>query len=479
MKIQNNNSKLTFSINNRYLIALSIVSSFIFSVFNQHISTELVVDELFHYRQTKTYCQYKFSEWDDKITTLPGLYVLGFLYNQMINFILSIVYPKTLHECSLPILRSFNTILLVFNFIIFYKIIQFNSQRNNRNSIYQKSLLLVLLPIYYFFHYLYYTDVPSTLSVLLVYYYSLKKQYFVSSMIGIYSVFIRQTNIIWVFFTALTSILTLQQEKENSNSNQESSLFNEIVSFIRFTIKNLLTIVSLLWGYILVGIMFLVFLKVNGGIVVGDKGNHESSLHFVQLFYFSVFTLVFTLPSNLLSSETSPLRFINTITQNLKRSSIKFITLYSLVLSVMVFLVKKFTYIHIFILSDNRHYVFYLFNRIILKYTYSRYALIPLYCYCIWSMWVSLTRTSKKSKIWCIFYILCTIAVLLPSPLVEPRYYIVPFFIYQLNNYTDLQSPKLLTLNIILTIFINIITIYVFITFPFQYPDGSVGRFFW
>lgn len=33
-------------------------------------------DEVFHIPQAQKYCQGKFKEWDDKITTPPGLYVL-------------------------------------------------------------------------------------------------------------------------------------------------------------------------------------------------------------------------------------------------------------------------------------------------------------------------------------------------------------------------------------------------------------------
>jgi len=34
------------------------------------------MDEIFHVPQTQKYCAGKWMEWDEKITTLPGLYVL-------------------------------------------------------------------------------------------------------------------------------------------------------------------------------------------------------------------------------------------------------------------------------------------------------------------------------------------------------------------------------------------------------------------
>jgi len=37
---------------------------------------EPYMDEIFHIPQAQRYCKNKFLEWDDKITTLPGLYFI-------------------------------------------------------------------------------------------------------------------------------------------------------------------------------------------------------------------------------------------------------------------------------------------------------------------------------------------------------------------------------------------------------------------
>ncbi len=37
----------------------------------------LLQDEIFHVPQTQRYCAGKWTEWDSKITTFPGLYFLG------------------------------------------------------------------------------------------------------------------------------------------------------------------------------------------------------------------------------------------------------------------------------------------------------------------------------------------------------------------------------------------------------------------
>ena len=45
-----------------------------------------------------------------------------------------------------------------------------------------------------------------------------------------------------------------------------------------------------LWSLALVPFLFVVFVVVNGSIVVGDKAHHEPALHFVQPLYFVLFS---------------------------------------------------------------------------------------------------------------------------------------------------------------------------------------------
>ena len=47
-----------------HLVSFAIVRS---------VAPEPYIDEAFHYAQCQAYCQSRFTEWDDKITTPPGL----------------------------------------------------------------------------------------------------------------------------------------------------------------------------------------------------------------------------------------------------------------------------------------------------------------------------------------------------------------------------------------------------------------------
>ncbi|KAK5578267.1 hypothetical protein RB653_003222 [Dictyostelium firmibasis] len=491
---------------------LMIVSLWIFKIINSN-QIEPYVDEIFHIPQTIKYCEFKFKEWDNKITTLPGLYILALIYSNVLSMF-GIGDKVWISHCSVGVLRSFNLFCLIITFISIYEILKISTynvlstmnKKNNQKTIIEnqtsinytiilRTIHLSIFPIFYFFHFLFYTDVVSTLSIFLTLLFSLKNRFNLSSIFGLISVTIRQTNIIWVFFITINNILKLyEDDKEKQKKTQELNLFKEIIDFIKFIFKNLLEIIRKFIGFILVGLLFLIFLYKNGSIVVGDKSNHESSFHVPQLFYFSLVTMIFSLPSILMSSLLK--RFDGNQDRNhhqyyfdpiefLKNINIKYLVV---VMIGMILMIWKFTYTHLFLLSDNRHYTFYIWNRFMEKYSIGRYLPIPLYCYSIWFIWNVLSE--NRSKLWCIFYFLSTSIVLLPSPLVEPRYYIVPFFLFQLNqfhhynnNFLKIENLKrinlLIYLDILYFIFINFITIFIFIKFPFIYPDGTIGRFFY
>ena len=70
------------------------------------------MDEIFHIPQAQKYCHYKFQEWDPKITTLPGIYLVSFVALRSVAFFLG----RELHVlCSTFLLRMTNVIFLMGN----------------------------------------------------------------------------------------------------------------------------------------------------------------------------------------------------------------------------------------------------------------------------------------------------------------------------------------------------------------------------
>ena len=202
-----------------------------------------------------------------------------------------------------------------------------------------------------------------------------------------------------------------------------------------------------------------------------------------------------------------------------------------LLASVALFLaiVKYNTIIHPFTLADNRHYMFYVFRYTIRRARWVAFALVVPYTACRGLVWSALSGspeaapsgakqdetkpdgtfepvTASTALIW----LLATALSLVTAPLVEPRYFIIPWVIWRLML-PAWRAPPLMTeslkkngfgrkalvvtekYNVLLWMetawffVVNVGTIYIFLTKPYQWKaeDGTLldggrwQRFMW
>ncbi len=54
-----------------------------------------------------------------------------------------------------------------------------------------------------------------------------------------------------------------------------------------------------------------------------------------------------------------------------------------------------FSFVHPFILADNRHYIFYIFKNIVRPYPWVKYACVPCYCYALWAIKYALSMPNE------------------------------------------------------------------------------------
>lgn len=84
----------------------------------------------------------------------------------------------------------------------------------------------------------------------------------------------------------------------------------------------------------------------------------------------------------------------------------------------------------------------------------------------------------NRSRIWVLAYFLACAAVLVPAPLIEFRYYTIPFFIFMLNCGIDDISKWIFSA--ILYVIVNGFTMYMFLFMPFEWShESGVQRFIW
>ncbi|ORX66769.1 hypothetical protein DL89DRAFT_59487 [Linderina pennispora] len=259
---------------------------------------EPYMDEIFHIPQAQRYCAGSFHEWDPKLTTPPGLYLVSLVP----------AWALGINPCSVDMLRTTNWVLGLALFWTTHFLVTRHSlpQASALNSA-LLTLALALFPVTFFLHHLYYTDTGSLLFVLLAYALSLQGQHALAGLSGFVSLWFRQTNVVWVAFIGFSAALTSIQRKQGI---AESSLKQSLVQLLKWVLRfdrHVLSILQLLTPYMAVVGMFAVFLYVNQGIVLGDKSHHEAGTHLPQMFYFCSYAVGISAPSIVLSA--SPLQF--------------------------------------------------------------------------------------------------------------------------------------------------------------------------
>lgn len=348
------------------------------------------------------------------------------------------------------------------------------------------ALTLSLLPVLFFFNFLYYTDVGSTFLVMFMYLLHLHDNKIMASIVGVVAIVFRQTNVVWIVFLAgltASDVLTewtKQQntymeagDKSNHQAYQSEFRISEIVNiFIKSMSTNCTSIFLLLLNilkncspYICVILGFFAFVFWNEGIVVGDRSHHTACLNFPQIFYFILFSSFFSFPYFFVPRQLPVL--LGDLVSNYKRT-----VFFSLLAFVAV---HYFTHVHVYLLSDNRHYTFYIWARILNRHHLARYCFVPVY---LCSYWLFMQLLQHKSDLWKFVYFVTLFAATVPQKLLEFRYFIIPYLIFRLN--IRQRSLMYLCIELLIYILVNIATIYLFIKKPFKWSDSNdLQRFMW
>lgn len=307
-----------------------------------------------------------------------------------------------------------------------------------------------------------------------MYYLSLRGNHFAAAVTGCVSIVVRQTNVIWVVFTAgVTALQTLQQNLDKASCNNSPNLLTELKVYSMAFYKQFFKLLKCLWAYGLVVLVFGAFVLWNGGIVVGDRTQHKACLNFPQIFYLLLFTLAFS--SSVMLFPQDILSNLKSLQSTLKKP-LQIIGLF-LAAAIMIFIVYKFTYVHEYLLADNRHYPFYIWRKIYARHWSVKYILIPVYifaAFCIHSKLIV-----KQHRLWILMFYICVGMVTIPQKLLEFRYFVIPYLLFRLH--VSLVSYARLLLECLLYVGVNAVTIYLFLEKPFHWahdPD-EVQRFMW
>lgn len=254
---------------------------------------------------------------------------------------------------SLTTIRALNSLLFGNLFLIFStKIYEFNDHNINNPT---RSLNLALTPTIYFFNFLDYTDSASLAFMSMAYYYCLVGSEWRMGLLSVLSIYVRQNNVLWAAYLLMYRIVS---KHSASIANIRGNFIRSTLGFFKLMIVNIKDILLSNFVQILIFPLFLLYLRYynNSQLVFGDHSNHPASFHPTQFLYLLLF-LVINLPITIND-------FVYAFKESISRLyfSRHALAAYLFLVSFSIILVDKWTIVHPFILSDNRHYIFYIYR---------------------------------------------------------------------------------------------------------------------
>ncbi len=374
---------------NKISLLLLITTIFIAGFFAIKDPT-LYLDETVHHQVINSFCHLDFTIHPN-LTNIPAYHaILG-----GICYIGSYITPIN----SIYAVRVASLLLSLLSLYFLYLI----AQKLKHQTPILTSLQLLLLPLAFPFFFFVYTDIPSITPIALALLLTLNQKYAWAGLLITLSIAFRQNNFIWLGWLVIFILFQKWPSKYN---------FKSLINYLFESFKKV-------WMFALGTVAFAAFIKLNGGISLAkaEEWAHPSfSLHFGNVYLMLIlFTIIF------LPLVIANLSNINRLYQHKKL----------LIFFSLTFFFIAYTFLFQF---GNTHpynqHTFGLHNRILVlitqSFTYRLLALIPIFL-------ALLTIFSTKFR-QPIYYSMYPFALLfvLPSWLIEPRYYIIPFYFYLL-----------------------------------------------
>lgn len=463
------------------------------------------MDELFHIPQAQEICRKlnarKIPVYHPSITTLPGVYLP--------NAVLAL-FLRSSAVCSTRWLRATSALAALLCLPLLANVLyllrrrwvdtlscysnadendgQRQDERVQNFNIWLTSLVIWLHPVFLFYANLFYTDTSSSFWLLTAWYLSLRGRQYASALCGFFATLTRQTNMVWHAFIVVDAIVHYAVERKRPEKKYVSM----------FMVRR---IVSENVGHGAAFLMYIAFLMWNAGVAVGDKSNHGATLHYAMFPYFLGFHTI----SYFTFEALAPVRIrseLRTLSQ--PKVAVSF-TVICLVLAALVSATAD--KVHPFILADNRHFTFYVYRRWILRSSWQRLLLVPIYGWSLLGCFndTNITRRpceqgrrgdsrspydnhlSHAERILDCMFFLCVAATLVPSGLLEPRYFSMANFILTLRRLSRSQLRVTFRNSALMAAFcvaLNMLLIFIFAELPFERPpdphmpsDKSPGRF--
>ena len=400
------------------LTALAAVAAYSFGMWL--VADGSTKDEDYHYPQIKAFAEGRF-EIDRRLTMLPGYHAI----------IAALAWVGGVGGAlSLPAARVISWGLCALAPVLFFLCARALG-KDNRFSL---SLTFLLSPIIFPFFFFLYTDIPSLLFLLGVLLLTLQRRYQLAGLMAVLSLLLRQTNVVWAFFFALVA---LGQEGVWTRLAQRD-------------FRPVLHALARLWLFVFAGLAFLAFVYWHGSIALGMVDVHRLE----RLYPTQVYLLLFTV---FLLFMPLHIRNLPRIARMLRRRP---------VICLFVGAMSLAFYLQTFWVNHPYNYEMdFLRNRMLWPLREDLWLRVAAFIPMAWALCsLCVTPLQRRSFYW--LYPLAA-AVLLPTGLVEQRYFIVPIVLFMLAKKHESVALDLWT-----------IAVYVPATGLLHYHIGQGGKFF-
>lgn len=133
------------------------------------------------------------------------------------------------------------------------------------------------------------------------------------------------------------------------------------------------------------------------------------------------------------------------------------------------------TLVHPYLLADNRHYTFYVWNKFYGRYHLARYAIVPAY---IFAATLCYHAVNNKSAGFKLMYGICATVAIALQRMIEVRYFLIPFLVLRLH--TAPIRLRWLLIELIFYALLNAGAFYVFATKEIYWSNYDfVQRLIW
>ena len=323
--------------------------------------------------------------------------------------------------------------------------------------------------------------------------------------INCFTILMRQTNVIWIlFFGATLAAQELASMNPDITEGQMQITLNVVITVLKevSNLTNFGRLCKVCWPYILPVACTLLFFVYNGGITLGDSENHRFFPHLAMplhlIFIFSLLDgwvlrsiikfMLYRVTPEESTTVHSRLQVGVRAGRNWHEWALRLL-LHVAGLGAVCAALTYFSIGHIFILSDNRHYTYYLWKRF-MSHRHMRACLGFVYYPCLYVFFKRLLV--RKGTIWTLGFAVALCLTLVPTPLLELRYFTPGIALALLvmggsedeggSRVSKFVDRAVLWYNVFLCVLVNSLVLFVYFYRFWQdgaREQGDLSRFMW